>query len=57
MLADIGGFLVRPLTRDPGQVFLVLETLYTKFDDIAKRRRVFQSRNGGRLLRRCIRAT
>jgi class 3 adenylate cyclase len=29
-------------TREPSQVFILLETIYGHFDDVAKRRRVFK---------------
>ena len=42
MFADISGFSAWSSTREPSQVFLLLETVYKAFDDIAKRRRVFK---------------
>ena len=40
--ADIAGFTAWSSTREPAQVFLLLQTLYQNFDLIAKRRRVFK---------------
>lgn len=40
--ADISGFTAWSSTRDPCQVFQLLETIYQEFDLIAKRRRVFK---------------
>lgn len=42
MFADISNFTAWSSTREPFQVFLLLETLYGAFDVIAKRRRVFK---------------
>ncbi|CAB9501130.1 Receptor-type guanylate cyclase gcy [Seminavis robusta] len=42
LFADIVGFTAWSSTRDPSQVFVLLETLYGAFDAIAKRRRVFK---------------
>jgi class 3 adenylate cyclase len=42
MFADISGFTAWSSTREPFQVFQLLETLYGAFDDIAERRRVFK---------------
>jgi class 3 adenylate cyclase len=42
MFADIAGFTAWSLLRQPTQVFLLLETLYGAFDEIAKRRGVFK---------------
>lgn len=39
---DIAGFTAWSSTREPAQVFLLLQTLYQNFDLIAKRRRVFK---------------
>jgi class 3 adenylate cyclase len=39
---DIVGFTAWSSTREPSQVFTLLETIYREFDDIAKRRRVFK---------------
>ena len=40
--ADIRGFTAWSSTREPAQVFTLLETIYNAFDDIAKRRGVFK---------------
>ncbi len=40
--ADIAGFTAWSSTRDPAQVFILLQTVYQNFDLIAKRRRVFK---------------
>jgi hypothetical protein len=42
MFADIVGFTAWSSTREPAQVFTLLETIYHEFDVIAKRRRVFK---------------
>jgi class 3 adenylate cyclase len=42
MFADISGFTAWSSTREPFQVFQLLETLYGAFDEIAQRRRVFK---------------
>jgi class 3 adenylate cyclase len=42
--ADIVGFTAWSSAREPYQVFILLETLYQAFDEIAKRRRVFKVR-------------
>lgn len=39
MFADIAGFTAWSSTRDPEQVFILLQTLYQSFDRIAKRRK------------------
>jgi len=42
MFADIAGFTAWSSTREPSQVFILLESIYRQFDSIAKRRRVFK---------------
>ena len=42
MFADISGFTAWSSTRDPAQVFILLQTVYQAFDKIAKRRKVFK---------------
>jgi len=42
MFADITGFTAWSSTREPSQVFTLLESIYHEFDMIAKRRRVFK---------------
>jgi class 3 adenylate cyclase len=42
MFADIVGFTAWSSTREPTQVFTLLETIYAGFDEIARRRRVFK---------------
>eukprot|EP00522_Entomoneis_paludosa_P000310 CAMPEP_0172474274 /NCGR_PEP_ID=MMETSP1065-20121228/69275_1 /TAXON_ID=265537 /ORGANISM="Amphiprora paludosa, Strain CCMP125" /LENGTH=1243 /DNA_ID=CAMNT_0013232453 /DNA_START=67 /DNA_END=3798 /DNA_ORIENTATION=- len=42
MFADIVGFTAWSSTREPTQVFTLLENIYKSFDDIATRRRVFK---------------
>lgn len=42
MFADISGFTSWSSSREPPQVFILLETLYQAFDEIAKKRRVFK---------------
>ena len=41
LFADIAGFTAWSSTRDPAQVFILLQTIYQAFDKIAKRRKVF----------------
>jgi class 3 adenylate cyclase len=40
--ADIAGFTAWSSTREPAQVFLLLQAVYQAFDVLAKRRRVFK---------------
>ncbi|CAB9511297.1 Receptor-type guanylate cyclase gcy [Seminavis robusta] len=42
LFADIAGFTAWSSTRDPAQVFILLQTLYQAFDKIANRRKVFK---------------
>jgi class 3 adenylate cyclase len=42
LFADISGFTAWSSTREPTQVFTLLETIYRAFDEIARRRRVFK---------------
>ena len=42
LFADIAGFTFWSSTRDPSHVFILLETIYSQFDKIAKRRAVFK---------------
>jgi hypothetical protein len=42
LFADISGFTAWSSTREPAQVFILLQNLYQAFDTIAKRRRVFK---------------
>ncbi len=42
LFADIAGFTAWSSTREPFQVFLLLENLYADFDKIAKRRGIFK---------------
>ncbi|CAB9517391.1 Receptor-type guanylate cyclase gcy [Seminavis robusta] len=42
LFADISGFTAWSSTRDPAQVFILLQTVYQAFDRIAKRRKVFK---------------
>jgi hypothetical protein len=42
LFADIAGFTAWSSAREPTQVFILLETLYRAFDEIAKKRRVFK---------------
>ena len=44
MFGDIVGFTAWSSTREPCQVFTLLETLYGAFDALARRRRVFKVR-------------
>lgn len=40
--ADIAGFTAWSSTREPAQVFLLLQAVYQAFDGLAKKRRVFK---------------
>jgi class 3 adenylate cyclase len=42
LFADIVGFTSWASIRDPAQVFILLETVYGRFDDIAKKKGVFK---------------
>jgi class 3 adenylate cyclase len=42
LFADISGFTAWSSTREPAQVFILLQTLYQAFDVIARRRGVFK---------------
>ena len=42
MFADIAGFTAWSSTREPFQVFELLETIYGAFDKLAKQRRIFK---------------
>ena len=42
LFADIAGFTSWSSVREPSQVFVLLETLYGAFDQIAKRRGIFK---------------
>jgi hypothetical protein len=42
MFADIVGFTAWSSAREPTQVFLLLETLFAAFDEIAKKRNVYK---------------
>jgi class 3 adenylate cyclase len=42
LFADISGFTAWSSTREPSQVFVLLETIFKAFDEIAKRRGVFK---------------
>jgi len=42
LFADIVGFTAWSSVREPSQVFILLETIYHSFDQVAKRRRVFK---------------
>lgn len=42
MFADIAGFTAWSSSREPAQVFTLLETFYKAFDDIASRRGIFK---------------
>ena len=47
MFADIAGFTAWSSQRHPSEVFLLLETLFGKFDEIARLRRVFKIESVG----------
>lgn len=42
MFADISGFTAWASTREPAQVFQLLETIYGAFDEIARRSQIFK---------------
>lgn len=42
MFADIAGFTAWASTRDPSQVFILLQSIYREFDAIAVKRKVFK---------------
>eukprot|EP00539_Tryblionella_compressa_P010393 CAMPEP_0178785130 /NCGR_PEP_ID=MMETSP0745-20121128/4619_1 /TAXON_ID=913974 /ORGANISM="Nitzschia punctata, Strain CCMP561" /LENGTH=1231 /DNA_ID=CAMNT_0020442817 /DNA_START=31 /DNA_END=3727 /DNA_ORIENTATION=+ len=42
MFGDLVGFTAWSSTREPSQVFTLLETIYNEFDRVAKRRKVFK---------------
>jgi class 3 adenylate cyclase len=42
MFADIAGFTAWSSAREPSQVFTLLEGIYSKFDRVAHRRKVFK---------------
>jgi class 3 adenylate cyclase len=42
LFADIVGFTAWSSVREPSQVFILLETLFRAFDEIARKRRVFK---------------
>jgi class 3 adenylate cyclase len=42
MFADIAGFTAWSSAREPSQVFTLLESIYSKFDRVAQRRKVFK---------------
>jgi Adenylate and Guanylate cyclase catalytic domain len=42
LFADIAGFSAWSSVREPAQVFMLLETLFRAFDEIAKKRRIFK---------------
>lgn len=47
MFADIVGFTAWCSVREPTQVFMLLETLYAVYDDLAKKRSVFKVESVG----------
>ena len=42
MFCDIAGFTAWSSVREPSQVFILLESVYAAFDEIASRRKVFK---------------
>jgi hypothetical protein len=42
LFSDLAGFTAWSSTREPAQVFILLQTVYQAFDVIAKRRKVFK---------------
>ena len=42
MFGDISGFTSWSSSREPAQVFILLQALYQSFDEVAKKRRVFK---------------
>lgn len=47
MFADLVGFTAWCSVREPSQVFMLLETLYSNYDDIARKMRVFKVESVG----------
>lgn len=47
LFMDMAGFTAWSRTREPAQVFTLLENTYNAFDQIAKRRRVFKGKHCG----------
>ena len=45
MFGDIAGFTAWSSVREPAQVFMLLESVYAEFDEIARKRRVFKVSN------------
>lgn len=55
MFADISGFTAWASTREPVQVFQLLETIYGAFDEIARRRQIFKVETvGDCYVRNCL---
>lgn len=44
VFADISNFTAWSSVREPGQVFILLETIYGAFDSVAKRRGAYKVR-------------
>ena len=42
LVSDITGFTAWCASREPSQVFILLETIYSAYDTIAKKRKVFK---------------
>lgn len=42
LFADIAGFTAWSSSREPAQVFILLQAVYQAFDKVAKRRKVFK---------------
>ena len=56
MFADLVGFTAWSSVREPAQVFILLEAVYSEFDELAKKRGVFKvHRTQRRLMGRCRR--
>jgi class 3 adenylate cyclase len=47
MFADIVGFTAWSSSKEPSQVFTLLETIYQAFDEISRRRRIFEDETIG----------
>lgn len=54
LFADIAGFTAWSSTREPAQVFVLLQSLYQAFDRIAKQRKVFKVETIGDSVRRFL---
>jgi hypothetical protein len=54
LFADIAGFTAWSSTREPAQVFVLLQTVYQAFDALAKKNKVFKVRHIKRIVTRYL---